>query len=190
MHNKTIKRKLILKNEIKIIFLKVLLTTIIFLVGMILIKQNPAIKVLITKNIFEKTIKFSKTREIYQKYFGDIFTIDKITYSEVPVWNETISYNKKNKYLDGVELQVENKYMVPALESGIIIFIGEKENYGETIIIEQTNGIDVFYSNITKNNFKLYDYVEKGTYLGETKDDKLYLIFQKNGEELYYKDYI
>lgn len=190
MHNKTIKRKLILKNEIKIIFLKVLLTTIIFLVGMILIKQNPSNKVLITKNIFEKTIKFSKTREIYQKYFGDIFTIDKITYSEVPVWNETISYNKKNKYLDGVELQVENKYMVPALESGIIIFIGEKENYGETIIIEQTNGIDVFYSNITKNNFKLYDYVEKGTYLGETKDDKLYLIFQKNGEVLNYKDYI
>ena len=80
--------------------------------------------------------------------------------------------------------------MVPALESGIIIFIGEKENYGETIIIEQTNGIDVFYSNITKNNFKLYDYVEKGTYLGETKDDKLYLIFQKNGEVLNYKDYI
>lgn len=190
MSNKTIKKRLILKNEIKIITLKILLTTILFLTGMILIKQNPTNKVFITKNIFEKTLKFTKTREIYQKYFGNVFTIDKITYNEIPVFNENISYKKKSKYMDGVELQVENKYMVPALESGIVIFIGEKENYGETIIIEQTNGIDVFYSNITRNNLKLYDYVEKGTYLGETKNDKLYLIFQKNGETLDYKDYI
>ena len=36
----------------------------------------------------------------------------------------------------------------------------------------------------------LWDYIEKGTLLGETKDNKLYLVFSKNGEYLNYKDYI
>lgn len=44
--------------------------------------------------------------------------------------------------------RVSNNYLVPTLESGIVVFMGEKEGYGKTIIIEQINGIDVWYSNI------------------------------------------
>ena len=80
--------------------------------------------------------------------------------------------------------------MVPCLNNGIVVYIGEKEEYGQTIIVEQANGIDVFYANITADGIKLYDYVEKGEYLGQTKSDKLYLIFQKNGRILNYQDYI
>ena len=47
-----------------------------------------------------------------------------------------------------------------------------------------------YYANINAMNLKLYDYIEKGTLLGETKDNKLYLVFSKNGEYLNYKDYI
>ena len=79
--------------------------------------------------------------------------------------------------------------MVPILESGVVVFIGEKENYKNTIIVEQTNGVDVFYGNIKSNNIKLYDYVEKGELLGEVNKE-LYLVFQKNGEYLDYKKYI
>ena len=190
MSKKTLEKRYVLKTEIKILTLKILLTMIIFLLGMIIVKNNPENKLYLTKNLFEKNIKFTKARELYKKYFGKILTIDKIGYNEIPVFNENITYSKKSKYIDGVELLVEDKYMVPALESGIVIFIGEKENYGETIIIEQINGIDVFYSNINKNNIKLYDYIEKGTFIGETKNNKLYLLFQKNGEVLDYKDFI
>ena len=80
--------------------------------------------------------------------------------------------------------------MVPALESGIVVYIGNKQDYGQTIIVEQTNGIDTFYSNISTTDIKLYDYIEKGDYIGQTLSDKLYLIFQKNGVVLNYKDYI
>ena len=80
--------------------------------------------------------------------------------------------------------------MVPTLESGVVVFIGEKEEYGSTVIIDQADGIEVFYANINAMNLKLYDYIEKGTLLGETKDNKLYLVFSKNGEYLNYKDYI
>ena len=68
--------------------------------------------------------------------------------------------------------------------------IGEKEDYGSTIIVEQTNGIDVFYGNININNINMYDYVKKGSLIGEVKTDKFYLVFFKDGKYLNYKDYI
>ncbi len=46
-------------------------------------------------------------------------------------------------------------------ESGIVVYIGEKENYKQTVIVQQMNGVDVWYGNIKQANVKLYDYVEK-----------------------------
>ena len=89
-----------------------------------------------------------------------------------------------------MKLTVDENYMVPVLESGIVIFLGEKEGYGNTVVIEQVDGVDVYYSNISTDNVKLYDYVEKGTLLGEAENKKLYLVFQKDGTFLNYKDYI
>ena len=40
------------------------------------------------------------------------------------------------------------------------------------------------------SDIKIYDYVQKGTLLGEVVDNKLYLVFQKEGKYLNYKDYI
>ena len=36
----------------------------------------------------------------------------------------------------------------------------------------------------------MYDYIEEGTLLGETKDNYLYMVFAKEGKFLNYKDYI
>lgn len=190
MPNKVLKKQLILKKNVKVILTKFLVTILIFLIGMILVKQNPKNKVYIQKKIYENSLEFTKTKELYNKYFGSILPIDKLTYENTPVFNEKINYKEKHAYKDGVALTVENKYMVPTLESGIVIYIGEKEGYGQTIILEQTNGIDVFYSNISNSNIKLYDYIEKGDYLGEAKSNKVYLVFQKDGQVLNYKDYI
>ena len=52
------------------------------------------------------------------------------------------------------------------------------------------DGIDTYYSNVNTNNYKLYDYIEKGQVLGETASTELYLSFEKSGEKLDYKKYI
>ena len=39
-------------------------------------------------------------------------------------------------------------------------------------------------------NIKLYDNLEKGKYLGETLDNKLYMVFKKEGKIVDYKNYI
>lgn len=190
MQNKVLKKKLILKKQIKQTLSKILITIIIFLIGMILTKTNPKYKIFIQENIYENSFRFTKINELYKKYFGNLLSLDNIIYEETPVFNENITYTEKNTYKDGVALTVSTGYMVPSLENGIVVYIGNKEEYGQTIIIEQTNGIDVFYSNITNENIKLYDYIEKGEYVGQTKTDKLYLVFQKNGTILNYQDYI
>ena len=190
MPEKRIKKKLILRKQLKQIISKIMITTIIFLIGMILIKQNPSSKVLIKKKIYEENIKFVKFRELYKKYFGNALSINNIVYENTPVFKEQLEYTSISTYKDGAELTVQENYMVPSLENGIVVYIGEKEGYGTTVIIEQENGIDVFYSNITTDEINLYDYIKKGEYIGQTKTKKLYLIFQKNGDVLNYKDYI
>ncbi len=190
MENKIVKKRLVLKKSIRNILSKIMIVVIIFLLGLICIKNNPNIKNVIIDNIYEKSFKFTKLREIYNKYFGDLIPIEKIMAEEKTVFNETLTYDEKNAYKDGVALTVKSNYLVPALESGVVIFIGEKADYGKTLIIEQTDGIAVFYSNIEFVDIKLYDYIEKGELIGEAKEDKIYLVFSKEGKYLDYKNYI
>ena len=187
---KVIKKKLVLKKSIRSFISRVLVTIAIFLFGMILVKSDVSFKNKILDNVYNKQFKFVQLGEIYQKYFGNILSIDKVLVDEKPVSQEKLSYLKSSKYKDGVKLTVDENYMVPILESGIVIFLGEKEGYGNTVVVEQVDGIDVYYSNVSVSNIKLYDYVEKGELLGEAQDKKLYLLFQKDGKFLDYKEYI
>ena len=190
MNNKIIVEKLVLKKKIKIILNKLLLTIIIMLIGMIITKNNPKLKKYIKENIYEKSFKFTKSKEVYEKYFGNVLSIDKVIKETKPVFSEKLSFLKEEKYNNGVKLKVNDNYLVPNLESGIIVFVGEKENIGNSIIIEQVDGIDTMYSNIKNNKYKLYDYIEKGELLGEVNGDNLYIKIKKNGEYLDYKNYI
>lgn len=189
-NHKKVKKKLTLKKSIKRFINKCLIVVILFLGCLILLKSNTTFKNKLIKYVYEDNIHFTKLKSLYEKYFGKILSVDKVLPSEQKVFNENIAYQKANVYKDGVELKVSNQYMVPTIESGIVVFIGEKEEYGNTVIIEQVNGIDVWYSNIKINDIKMYDYIEKGSLLGESLDNKLYMVFQKEGKYLDYKEYI
>ena len=187
---KTVKKKLVLKKNVRNFITSALITVIIFLIGMILVKSDSSIKNGILKQVYDTNFKFTKIKSVYEKYFGNILSVDKLAIDEKQVFQESLSYQKANSYLDGVKLKVSENYMVPVLESGIVIFMGEKDGYGNTVVIEQVDGVDVYYSNISTDGIKLYDYVEKGKLLGEAQDEKLYLVFQKDGSYLNYKEYI
>ena len=174
---------LVLRKEIKKVLNKLLLSIIIFLIGMILVKTG--LKETIRIKFYEESLPFQKLKNTYNKYLGNIIKVEETK----EVFNETLVFNNISKYKDGVKLSVSSNYMVPILESGVVVFIGEKDDYKNTIIVEQVDGIDVFYGNIKSNNIKLYDYVEKGELLGEANKE-LYLVFQKDGAYLDYKEYI
>lgn len=172
------------------LILRTLTVIVIFLVLAILSKSNNSYKDIIINNIYEKNLSFAKIKKLYTKYLGGISPLEKVVSKDLNVFNETLTYSNSSLYHDGVKLEVENKYLVPIIEEGMVIYIGEKENYGNVIIIEGINGIDIWYGNLETTTIKLYDYVEKGSYLGNTKDNILYLAYQQDGNFLDYQNYL
>ena len=108
----------------------------------------------------------------------------------MPVFKEELEYSNISIYHDGAKLQVANNYLVPIQQEGLVIYIGEKENYGNVVIIEGIDGIDIWYGNMETVSVKLYDYVEKNTYLGTTYNNYLYLAYQKDGVFQNYQEYL
>ena len=170
---------------------KLLFCVILTLIILIGIKSSSQFKEQFYKYVFETNISFSEINKLYEKYAGSSIPFKDLFIKEIePVFNETLNYKGYDKYLDGVKLLVDSNYLVPALEDGLVIFIGEKENYGNTIIIGQSNGIDVWYSNIDNLAVGLYDNIKKGQLLGNTKDNFLYLVFKKDGQVVEYEKYL
>lgn len=176
-----------MSRTIKIYISKILITVIITLILLIIMKSSNAFKNKFYTYVYNSNFSFTEVTNLYNKYFGSIIEIP--VYEDKKVFNEKINYKDKEKYLDGVKLKVDKNYLVNAQESGLIVFVGNKEGYGNVIIVQQVNGIDVWYGNISNVNIKLYDYVEKGTILGNA-NDYLYLVYKKGGNVLNYEDYI
>lgn len=186
---KRIEERMVLKKSVKKLLNQFLLTVLLFLIGMIFIKQNPDNKALLKEKIYEESFPFTQLKSTYQKYFGNILSFRKK--KEVkPVSSEFVSFHKIESYENGIQVEVSEEEGIPILESGVVVYIGEKEHLGLTIIVEQMDGTKTFYGNIKSHSIKLYDYVEKGDILGKAKDNMLYLAFQKDGKYINYEKYL
>lgn len=168
--------------------IKILIAILITLTILIMSKSSKYLDKNIKKIIFEDTFDFSGYMSKYSKYFSEFLPFEKILNSE-PVFNEEMKYSSINKYLDGVSLTVQDKYLVPNMGSGLIVYIGEKEDYGKVVIVQQVDGIDMWYGNLENVAVNLYDYIEKGSLIGETKDELLYIVLEKEGKYLDYEEY-
>lgn len=168
------------KNKLVSLLNKIMVCAVILLVGLIVLKKSPTAREYISEKVFNDNFSFAYIKNLYNKYFGDILPTNND--NTVSVFNEKLVYRNKISYLNGTLLEVETNYLVPIIETGIVVYIGEKEGYGNVLIIEQVDGYNVWYGNIENYNVKLYDYVTKGSFLGETKDNNLYLVLEKDGE--------
>lgn len=183
------KEVIVEKNSFPKYVTKFLCMVVITLLCLIGLKKNENFKKAFYENVYQKNFSFAYVKDIYQKYFGSTLPIDKLLgHDTEPVFSEKFVYKKKESYLDGSKFIVDNQYLVPILESGMIVFIGEKEGYGNTVIVQQVDGVDIWYANIT-SNVKLYDYIEKGDVLGETKGNYLYMVIKKDGNNIAYDEY-
>lgn len=169
-----------------------LITILLFLGCAIFIKTSASNREFIYKYVYTDNIVYNKIKAYYDKYLSGVVPFDnlfKFNDSKM-VFNEKLTYLSKNKYLDGVKLKVNTNYLVPIIESGIVVYIGEKEGYGNTIIIQGADFTDIWYGNISNTNVSLYDYVDKGSFLGEANGEEIYLVFSQDGNILNYEKYI
>ena len=172
---------------IKTYFTKILLAVILLLVTLIYINYRPQNLKLFQKYYLNQNIKFYKGLRIYEKVFKTKGIIKEEGLLS-PVINTNISTGEP--YLDGMLFQYDTESVINAYNSGIVVFTGNKDNYGNTIIIQGIDGIDIWYGNITDSSVNLYDYVEKGKIIGKPKDNKLYLKMEKSGNPIDVNSYL
>ncbi len=162
-----------------------LLISVIIFFGIIIVRNvNKPFKNYLENVVLEENLAFTSIKNVYNRYFGNILPFEKILKDEQPVFNEKLQYSSIENYKDGFALTVGENYAIPVISSGVVVFIGEKEGLGNTVIIQGSDEIDYWYSNVDNLSYTLYDYVNAGSLLATSKTDKIYLTFKKGSEYL------
>ena len=177
------KENKIIKHVNRIMFL-----TVICLLSLIILKVNPSLKNKVYQKVFENNISFAQINNIYQKYLGSALPFKKEDAKVVS--SENLEYKQAKKYKDGVKLTLNEDYLIPSISSGLIIYAGEKDGYGNTIILQRPDNVEVWYCNLESTSVSLYDYVKQTSTIGKAKNNILYMVFVKDGKKLDYKKYI
>lgn len=170
------------------LFTRTLISVILVLAVAIYINISDANLINFNNKFFKDTLAFSEINKLYTKYFGNI--LPESVNKSLPVFENTSNYKNISEYN-------ENAYKVDLtgntfnyLESGVVVFIGEKDTLGKTIIVQGIDGVDIWYSNIENINLTLYDYVEKNNIIGEFKENSAILTFIENGNPISYEKYL
>ncbi len=174
------------RNNISRLFSKILLCIILILSCLIYTNCSDKNRTLFKDNVINKNIRLTKYRKKYEKLFGNF--LPKKEEQIKQVFKEDQNSKKIENYLDGTKITYEGKSNVAAIQSGIVVYIGNKEDLGNTIIIQGVDDVDIWYSNINNVGLKLYDYIEKDKIIGEV-ENTLYLNIIKDKKHLKYEEY-
>ena len=177
------------KNKyIKNLITRLLISIIIFIGVAIYVKIDDRNLMYIEDYIFTDNLEFTKINKWYQDKVGKLIPTNNIN-SNMVFSADDLKRNKYEKYLDGVKIEDNKNEPVSVLYGGIVVFIGDKEGYNNTVIVQGNDGIDYWYGNLDNININLYDYIEKDTIIGSAKEDYIYLVLEKDGKYLDYEEY-
>ena len=172
------------KKYIKNLVVRILLSIILFLTLSIFINYSDQNLLFFRRHVYDQTFNFSGFNRFWGRWFGRTLPEDGV----LPVNRNVLTFDSAEAFYDGAKLEGVNTIF--PFKSGIVVFIGERENYGQTIIIQGMNGIDYWYGNVTNINVKLYDYVSAGSIIANAEDNTLFVVFKKNGEVLDFEEFI
>lgn len=162
-------------NIFKKILSKLFTIVIFTMIVITLSNMSPKFKSFIVDKVLNSTIDFSFVNKLSNK----VTNIFKTSNNTLPVVKE--ENNRKERYKDGIKYIVNKGASVNIKDSGIVTYIGNKDGYNNTVIIQQSNGYYAWYGNI-KEEVKLYDYIESGSKIGETLTNEYYYILLKDNK--------
>ncbi|WP_028402941.1 M23 family metallopeptidase [Ectobacillus panaciterrae] len=137
--------------------------------------------------------QFATVSKWYEEQFGKPLTLlpsSKTKLSEggknyaVPASGKVLQSFKANG--QGVLVQTNINASVDAVNEGVAIFVGKKEDLGNTIIIQHADGTESWYGNLADVSVALYDYVKKKQKIGivensqDGKAGNFYFAFKKD----------
>lgn len=165
---------------------KFLLAIIFFLISVIFTNISDKNLLFYKEYVFTESLPFTKIKGWYEDLFGEVLPKEDNT---ATVFNGKLVYKSIENYESGEKLVVNANSLVNNLTSGIVVYSGDKDNYGNTVIIQGIDGVDIWYGNLENVSVNLYDYIEAGTVIGQTKDENLYLVIKKDNEFIKYENY-
>ena len=177
----------VMKLKLKRTYISNLITRILLLIVFILFlliinKYNHALALEFKNDLFNKSFNFIKINKISQKVLGkDVFYYQKNSDTSL-VLSSNFDSNLKEKYYEGEKMNVSTNLPIGSISSGVVVYIGDKDNYGNTVIIQGVDGYNIWYGNIKDINVGLYDYVEKQNLIGAADGDFLYLLIEKDNK--------
>lgn len=174
------------KKNINKLITKFMIAIIFFLISIIFTNYSDKNLLLYKEYVFTESLPFTKIKGWYEDLFGEVLPTQDNTQT---VFNGKLVYKEISDYYDGEKLVVSKNTLVNNITSGVVVFSGEKDNYGNTVIIQGIDGVDIWYGNLENVSVSLYDYIEAGNVIGQTKDEYLYLVIKKDNEYIKYENY-
>lgn len=174
------------KKNINKLITKFMIAIIFFLISIIFTNYSDKNLLLYKEYVFTESLPFTKLKGWYEDLFGEVLPTQD---NSQTVFNGKLVYKEISDYYDGEKLVVSKNTLVNNITSGVVVFSGEKDNYGNTVIIQGIDGVDIWYGNLENVSVSLYDYIEAGNVIGQTKDEYLYLVIKKDNEYIKYENY-
>lgn len=162
-------------NIFKKILSKLFTIVIFTMIVITLSNTSPKFKSFIVDKVLNSTIDFSFVNKLSNK----VTNVFKTSNNTLPVVKE--ENNRKERYKDGIKYIVNKGASVNIKDSGIVTYIGNKDGYNNTVIIQQSNGYYAWYGNI-KEEVKLYDYIESGNKIGSSLTNEYYYVLLKDNK--------
>ena len=170
---------MITKSYIKNLLIRTIISLLLFFFLSLLLKQDKTY--IETYNIlFKNNIDFSYIKSKTNYLLGTY-----ITNKETYVSSEKFIYKEVYKINNSYEFMVDNKYLINNLCNGIVI-----NKTKESVSVSCDDLTTIKYDNLENININLYDYINKGKILGNTKEDKLTLTLKHKDKFISYENYI
>lgn len=112
------------------------------------------------QNMVKRNSNILDISKLYNGFFGNFYPIE-----TMHVAKQDIDYEVSSKYLNGHIINTKQEAVI-SISSGVVVFCGEKEDTGKTIIIQDQNGILYTYGNLLDITKNIYCYVNPEDVIG------------------------
>lgn len=121
------------KKSIKSFISKFLLAIIFFLSSIIFTNINDKNLLLYKEYVLTESLPFTKIKGWYEELFGEVLPKDD---NNKMVIKGHLVYKNIENYKDGEVLTLTTNTLINSLQSGIVVYCGEKDDYKNTVIIQ------------------------------------------------------
>lgn len=134
-------------------------------------------------NTMEKEFQFATVLNWYEKQFGQpLALLPNTDKKQEPAESTPVDKTDEHVYAvpaagrvlepftkerQGIMVETGRDSFVEAIDDGIVIDVGVKDDIGKTVVVQHSDGSETWYGNLNSINVKLYDFVKSRTQLGQ-----------------------